>query len=75
MVIFKKNVFNKKKEENVGNNSTWIFCFVLILSEKDPYCLGREPNTAFISPTTIGAYFQNNWEITENKYTAKGFRN
>ena len=33
---------------------------VLLLREKGPYCLGREPNIAFISPTTIGAYFQNN---------------
>lgn len=37
-----------------------LFHFVLLLREKDPYCLGRELNTAFISPTTISAYFQNN---------------
>ena len=52
-----------------------LFCFVLLLREKDPYCLGREPNTAFISPTIISTYFQNNWEITENKDTTKVFRN
>lgn len=52
-----------------------LFRFVLLLREKDPYCLGRELNTAFISPTTISAYFQNNWEITENKDTTKVFRN
>lgn len=52
-----------------------LFCSVLLLREKDPYYLGRKASRAFISPTSLSAYFQNNWEITENKDTTKGFRN
>lgn len=37
-----------------------LFCSVLLLREKDPYYLGRKASRAFISPTSLSAYFQNN---------------